>query len=264
MPGDDQPERVEPNASGDIDTETVIRLLAENVEITQDRTELAPTAGRVVEDAGGSLWLGDGSRWLDSATVGQSTPSLDADSLNTADLANAASGQVPKAQGDGTLSMASVGGGIWTEDGNSPLTGTGASSYTFTLADTFDIVLVQVQLQDTSGAVNRFDLQANGDAGTNYNFVRADGTSATGGTQVTEINELGGGAERTDYFIIDGRWAGAWTGGSPPPDGVASRAVGWHNGAITSPLTQLTVVGGGTFDISLSVFGHDIGPAGAP
>lgn len=191
--------------------------------------------------------------------------SVEANGLNGADLANAASGTVPQAQGDGTLAMASVGGGgIWTEDANSPQTDTGASSHTYTLANTFDIVLVQVQFKDTSATTNVLDLRANGDTGPNYDFVRSSGTTAAGSSQVTEINALGGGDERTDFFVVDGRWTDAWTGGTPPPDGISTRAVGWNNGTITSPLTQLTIVGDGTFDISWNVFGRDIGPGGAP
>lgn len=186
------------------------------------------------------------------------------DSLNNADLANAGADTVPTAQGDGTLAMQAGGGGLWTEDGNSSQTDTGASSHTYTLADAFDIVLVQFQLQNTSGTNNSLDLRANGDTGTNYAHINSGGATGTGNSEVPQINLLGSGHERTSYFVVDGRWSGVWTGGSPPPDGGSSRAVGWNNGAITSPLTQVTIVGTGTFDVSWSVLGRDIGPAGAP
>lgn len=65
-------QNIDVSAGGNVAIETLIRAAAGSVEVASDPTTRAPTNGRVLEDADdGSVYVGDGDKWLDvSAEVG--------------------------------------------------------------------------------------------------------------------------------------------------------------------------------------------------
>lgn len=177
-----------------------------------------------------------------------------------------ANGEVPTSQGDGTLAMSSPPNTPdWSLDGNSPQTTTSVTSDTYTLAGTYDLVMIHMQVESLSDFSNSLELRANGDSGSNYNYVTTGGTQTTGANSISRIFQLGANQSRTTQIACDGRFNG-WSGGQTPPGSSTQVAIGWGNGNITSPLDSLTLFSAGSnqFDITWEVFGRDIGPAGEP
>lgn len=67
--GHELTEAVPVTSSGDVGLDTIIELLAEDVEV-KDRSGLAPASGRVVKDPeDGTIYVGDGAQWLDVAAI---------------------------------------------------------------------------------------------------------------------------------------------------------------------------------------------------
>ena len=63
---DDQ-RRLVPSTDGNLMLQTIVELLADNIEIESDPTSLAPTDGRVVKDAStDEVFVGDGSKFIDA------------------------------------------------------------------------------------------------------------------------------------------------------------------------------------------------------
>lgn len=81
---DDEPRHVPLDAAGDLSMGALIDILGGNVEVETNPTSLAPTRGRVVEDAtDGTIWLGDGTTWLDvEKEVGFTTPKANTGTFN--------------------------------------------------------------------------------------------------------------------------------------------------------------------------------------
>lgn len=66
MSADRQPRTVGDASGGSVTFESVVELLADNVETTNNPTGLAPTAGRVSKDATtDEVYIADGDQWLD-------------------------------------------------------------------------------------------------------------------------------------------------------------------------------------------------------
>lgn len=139
----------------------------------------------------------------------------------------------------------------WVEDANSPFTGSGADTHTYTVAGNHDKLLVMVDCEATT---NGRYIQVNGDTGTNYNYVDNSNTTTTGATRwnlgsfldlakVTafEFSEIGVGI---GLSVIDA-------------SGYAGNLISGRNQNVTSPITQFTVSEGGgtTFDITAKVYG---------
>jgi hypothetical protein len=72
-----------------------------------------------------------------------------------------------------------VGGTLYEEDDNSPLTASGTSSASVSLSKSYD----QVILMSSFDVVGYNELQVNGDTGSNYERVNLDGTSSSGVTE---------------------------------------------------------------------------------
>jgi len=70
---------IEPDSSGNIDLATLVEVLADNeLDVVEDRTNYAPTKGRVIKETpSGTRYLGDGDQWIDiDADGGFAPPSV--------------------------------------------------------------------------------------------------------------------------------------------------------------------------------------------
>jgi len=100
--------------------------------------------------------------------------------INTADISAASTGDALKKGASGSdLEFGSV--GIWEEDANSPLSGSGSQSHTITLSQTYDLVLVVIkQFENDTFSDQRLELVINGEIRNDYDFVNASGTETVG------------------------------------------------------------------------------------
>lgn len=172
-----------------------------------------------------------------------------------------AQGTVPTAQADGSIAMDPAPSNLpaWEEDGNSPYTETAVSSITYTMAAAYDRVMVTISVTNTSEDIS-LDLQVNGDIGTNYDYIKIDGTTVSGTDAVRVMNTHSGDASTT--FEMAGRWSTFWGvgGGTPRQVLTINVAEGGENQNVTSPLSQFTLseIHGGTADITIEVYGRDL------
>lgn len=151
----------------------------------------------------------------------------------------------------------------WSEDGNSPVSESGAATASITLADAYDEVMLR--LDETTGSVNTTqDLQllVNGDTGTNYFQRDSDGGSGASNTEFA-LGSSGDPAARglSGSLLLLGRWGGEFqlSHGTVSRGSRASLLHG-SNGGVTSPLDSLTLQwSDGTITTTFEVFGRDIG-----
>jgi hypothetical protein len=209
---------------------------------------------------GSSEWQEDGNGNIvpiDGETVGDGTTTADHQSVTTDDVTYSNSVTYP----DGTTVTTSPGGGIWTEDGNSPSSLSGSSSYTFTLADTFDVVLISIMDFDFSGDPGeQLSMQVNGDTGSNYNRRGGDGGFTSGETNwPLEVLSTSNSVRSQGNIVleIDGRWNKNVRMGNHKAFSSNNTEYG-INLNVTSPLDQFSLFSGGTnFSATLTVLGRD-------
>lgn len=98
---------------------------------------------------------------------------------------------------DGTT--ASFGAGAqnvpnWVEDPNSPFTGSGQQAHTFSLADSYDLVRVQIaKVENTGGSGQAIDLRINGETGSGYDYALSDGSQVQNDTKFPVTDDTGFG-----------------------------------------------------------------------
>lgn len=147
----------------------------------------------------------------------------------------------------------------WIEDGSSPLNDSGSSSYTITLASSYDLIKVLVQELNVVGSTNPDPaLRINGDDGSNYDYVDANGTETTGDTVAFLASNARNSAARFRFFVHES--GGASEHGIVPEYVVrdASNRIlnGLHDGS-TTDINSLTIINdvGNNFSIKARVFG---------
>jgi len=121
------------------------------------------------------------------------------------------------------------------EDDNSPLTISSAISGSITLSDTYEVVyLIQTE---GSGNAGVYEMQVNGDTGTNYDYELNDGTETSGASAIPAgvWSQCVG-----NTFTLSGSWSGGWSLGVRQQS-IANVAVSAQNSNITSPLTSITI-----------------------
>lgn len=122
----------------------------------------------------------------------------------------------------------------WSEDGNSPHSfPTGSSSSTYTLASSYDSVLVIF----TGNAGDFLDVRVNGDAGSNYNYVSIGGTSTTSATEFAKVVAANRAGQQVH---LSGRWTGPLGIHANQLHGGPGALLGGNNGVVTSPLDSIT------------------------
>lgn len=119
----------------------------------------------------------DGVYTLPSTTDGISVASTDTDTLTGADVANAASGTVPKAQGDGTLAMETIAAGMWAKDTTATISG----NTSITLSQSYSQVKVLIQEATHDDKVA---MRCNGYSTANHDTAFVDGTTTTDWNQI--------------------------------------------------------------------------------
>lgn len=158
------------------------------------------------------------------------------------------------------------GGGIWSEDANSPIDLTGQTgSHTFNLDGTYDEILLhglRFIYTGTDGA--GFAIQVNSDTGSNYDRQNEDGSTTTGSSNVDFGVNLNQNQGYRGDIRMDGRWDHAWVVDSKlvRTHGLGStRAVKAKNNSVSGPLdtiTFLTPFGSETYDLQAEVYGADV------
>jgi len=134
----------------------------------------------------------------------------------------------------------------WEEDGNSPLQVTGESSATYSLADTYDYILLIA-----SPANNGFDqIQVAGDTGTNYDFVDNSDTVTTGATE-WPIPQ----AFVRESVIIRDTFANATISVTPANSNTGQTVYGENNTISSVDQFTLKDSGGSTRDTTVKVYG---------
>lgn len=179
-------------------------------------------------------------------------------SFNVEDFATASStsGEVPTSQGDGTLQMQSVSGGIWTEDGNSPFSMSSTDSATYTLASTWDVVNVLFVDDSSSTAQNQMDLRVNGNTGTGYDTRLWSGNSSSD-SFIKGVLHTGWG--EGCQMLMSGTWGTDFQvgiqGGGEASNG--TKAIAGINRDVGSPLDSFTIFddAAGNASLTARVFG---------
>lgn len=172
--------------------------------------------------------------------------------------ASSTSGEVPTSQGDGTLAMQTPsggGGGIYTEDANSPFSANSTDDVTFTLDGTYSVVKAIITADSSSTADNQVDLQVNG-VSSDY-FTRLSDGSPSGDPHFK-------GAFRSQFGVgtvltMSGSWDHAWqinaAGGDNPNAG--TNALHGANSTVSSPLNTIRIFDDatGNFSITMRIWG---------
>lgn len=168
------------------------------------------------------------------------------------------SGEVPTSQGDGTLAMQDPGGGggLWTEDANSPLTASSTSEATITLDGQYSLVKAFIVGDSSSTTGNAIQMRVNGNTNT-YETTMTDGSPFSDGF-VRQI--AWSGAAEGSVCTMAGEWSGDWGGGCEAPTlhstyGHTADAYG-HPG-VTSPLDSITLYNNAAnnFSVTARVYG---------
>lgn len=185
-----------------------------------------------------------------------------ADEVTVENLGTAGgSGLVPTSQGDGTLAMQSPGGGNvppWEEDANSPISGTGQNSYTYTVSGSYDKVMVlfdNSQMNQTQ--LNGDQIRLNGSSSADYDYI----TNAD--TQTNSANGFELGAEFGATYAIsvsEYRNAGLGINVSWVDTATGLLAYGSNNQLSTS-IGSITFLDSGSanFDIEARIYGLNLG-----
>lgn len=140
----------------------------------------------------------------------------------------------------------------WTEDGNSPLSISGATSGSITLASSYKAVKVIVV--DTGQNNEAMGMRVNGDTGANYDYVALDGTLTTGASQFDGVVTT----QETDGQVMQlaGDWGANFNAFFGQPSTNNSRALSGENANITSPLDSIELRGAASnVDVTARVYG---------
>lgn len=143
----------------------------------------------------------------------------------------------------------------WTEDGNSPFTAAGVTSTTVTLADSFDLFKVTLEATDQATTNGFIGVQVNGDSSTNYNNTDQSGSQTIGEDRFREVLFIGSGTTEVGLFTVTGRWGGGCRLGLPLTNSALGELQAGNNGAVSSPLTQFTLLRASSFDVEGRVYG---------
>jgi hypothetical protein len=125
VPRDEPSSNLPLDGNGNIGIDTIVKLLS-NAEVHSNPTKLAPTEGRVVEDANdGTIYIADGDNWLDvNSQTGYTTPVLNTDDASPKRVADnwhyagSYDGSDPDARLDNALAAANRGDRIYLESAN--------------------------------------------------------------------------------------------------------------------------------------------------
>jgi len=147
-----------------------------------------------------------------------------------------------------------IGGTLYEEDDNSPFTVSSQSSYTYTVANSYDEVII-ISPAKSGGAFD--ELQINGDTGSNYSYVD-NGDNQTTGATAFAVPSVG---TRVSYIQLRDNGFNVRMGlefmGSD-----TGQTVGGENGNVGGDgITQFTVSdsGGSSNDwIGVRVFGREM------
>lgn len=149
------------------------------------------------------------------------------------------------------------GGGIWTEDGNSPFTVTGANSISGTLASDYDQVLLALKSTDTNGNGNNVSMQVNGDTGSNYDNFDVTGAETSGASSWPNIVTHGANITTTTAILVNGFNGGLGIDNLYGTT-VASATHKGSNFNVSAPLDSFTFDRGAPTDFTVEAFGRDI------
>jgi len=200
----------------------------------------------------------NGTRVVDGSV---SVTALEADTLVGADVQNATDGQVPTSDGAGNLAMEAVVGNEpdWTEDGNSPFSVTSTEDPTYTLASSYDLIWVLIGDIDGMGGGATLGLQVNGDTGTNYNYLSADGTQTTASDKIAIEESVSASRSLTGWISMTGNAAESNFGVHSAIPATGATTDGLQYGVkepTTFPINQFTfTTGGSSVDVTARVYG---------
>lgn len=137
---------------------------------------------------------------------------LDTDILNGADLANSASGEVPKSDGSGNLTMgpvqteANVPDDVFIKKVDTGL----AASHTVSFANDYDFIFCRMKSLTQGSTFQPIGMRFNGVSGSSYQYTTADGVESGSQTEVylSEPGTLTSGQflvrKDEDYAAFDG------------------------------------------------------------
>lgn len=176
---------------------------------------------------------------------------------------NGADGTVPVSQGDGTLSMGTVGGNTpdWQEDANSPWN-LGNDGRVIPLDGEYDVVRLIFTVQSDVSRTNAQEIKPNPNQSGHSNTVYfKDGSTGTGTPLLAENTYATNG-----FVDIDGRWVS--DGFDPGDCGIFFGMRTKGNSAthafvenIESPLEEIAIFmdgGAQDADIDIQILGRDV------
>lgn len=88
---------------------------------------------------------------------------------------------------DANDTLDAAGGGIWTEDGNSPFTASASNSISCSLSQTGEAYLIFVEATDNAGSGNNLDMTVDSDTTANYDHFNNAGTRTTGASNLPTV-----------------------------------------------------------------------------
>lgn len=148
------------------------------------------------------------------------------------------------------------------EDPNSPISASLASGETtsISLANTYDRVVVEGTITNTSSDNNFSSVYANGTHSSAYDRVQIDGTENAGVGEIP-IAQQSAGDKSQFVLAMDGRWSNTWTVDvvQNASTRVLSNNMVRATGSLSSPLSSVDfVASGGSMDITAAVYGREI------
>lgn len=195
-------------------------------------------------------------KWNETVNGVLNGPGVNVNTVNTDDQTINQSVTWP----DGSSTTTSP-AGLWTEDPNSPLTGSGTQEHTITLADSYEKVLCLItNFDNTSGGSQDLEFRLNGVAGSNYFYRKTDGstTTNTGSFVVVQGIEDGKGVPGTlnvtGTRTIDGTLAATGPLGEGANAGFTHGTIA--SSALSNDLQSITFRGNsGNISVDVSVYG---------
>lgn len=167
-------------------------------------------------------------------------PPVDADEWQGLLPGDGAAGQFLQTDG-AAMTWADVVEGIYTLQERK--TFSGAGPVTFSSLPSASHWLLFLRMKDASGSRKGPAIQVNGDGGSNYMHRHEDGTNSTGNNNYRWANW---GTETDDVTAsligINGIWSSHCAGRIIIPGSDFDNTVGFRNGNVTSPLSQVTLL----------------------
>ena len=150
-----------------------------------------------------------------------------------------------------------TGTGLFEEDSNSPYTATDSDEIVVSDFDSYDLVVIVVEVLNKTDNTILTDMRVNGDESDNYTRRAVDGSEFT---DETEFNRVGAAAagETALFTIHVSQTRGGIGIHSHSGETIGSRLAYGQNTSVNHPLQQFTLFNDRTSDWTVEVLGRNV------